>query len=102
DTNFLFGILDLHVHPQVEVSTELLKAIKKHHLPFVLQYHSATEREMLSTIDHYAATLKERRWNQSLSRAALTSPFVSGIELKYHQLNAEKKIDPDVFLQPFE
>jgi len=33
DTNFLFGILDLHVHPLVKVSNELIDAVEKNRLP---------------------------------------------------------------------
>ena len=46
DTNFLFGILDLHVHPQVGVSDQLVRAIPKRSLPFELCYHPRTLREI--------------------------------------------------------
>jgi hypothetical protein len=102
DTNFLFGILNLHVSPHIAVSNELLKAIGKHKLPFKLRYHQATEREMLSTIDYYSFILREKHWSQALSRAAVKSINISGIELKYHQLNAETGIDVETFLKPYE
>lgn len=101
DTNFLFGILDLHSHSQVEVSNELLQAIEKYQFPFKLRYHQATEKEMISTIGHFGDILRSRKWSQSISRAATTSLCLCGIEVKYHKLNAETGIDVDSFLKPY-
>lgn len=102
DTNFLFGILDLHVHPQVAVSNDLLQVIKKYGFPFKLRYHQRTERELTSSIDHHAQALRTRKWRRSLSRAAATSRYLSGIEQRYHQRHAETGIDVESFLQPYE
>lgn len=102
DTNFLFGILDLHVHPLVEVSNELLNAIDKHMLPLQLKYHEATLLELQASISHYGDILRRHKWSQALSRAATTSRFMSGIELKYHQRNADTGIDVDAFLRPYQ
>lgn len=102
DTNFLFGILNLHVHPLVEVSNHLLEAIAQHNLPLSLKYHAATLSELQMSISHYADILREHRWSRALSRAATTSRFMSGIELKYHQKNAESGIEVDAFLRPFQ
>lgn len=102
DTNFLFGILDLHIHPLVEVSNELVDAIFLHKLPIKLRYHTATLRELQSSISHYSEILKRHRWTRSLSRAATTSRFMSGIELKYHQKNAETGVEVDEFLRPYQ
>lgn len=101
DTNVLFGLLNLHIHHHVEVSNQLLSAIKKHNFPFTLRYHQATEKEMLSTIDYYGSLLRARTWPPAISRAAITSPYLSGIELKYHQLNAERGTDVESFLKPY-
>jgi hypothetical protein len=103
DTNFLFGILDLHVSPQVEVSNELLEAIARHGLPFSLYYHPATLREMQQTLDRQAEALKRRTWTRALSRAVRDSSCeLSGLELRYHALNAESPIDVDSFLSLYE
>jgi hypothetical protein len=102
DTNFLFGILDLHYNTQVQVSHDLLRAISKHKLPFKLRYHEATQKEMSSTISHYGGILRSRAWSQSLSRAATTSRNVSGIEQKFHERNAGGLIDVDEFLRIYE
>lgn len=97
DTNFLFGVLDLHVNPHVEVSNDLLRSTQKYKLPFELLYHEATEKEMQSTINHYWKSLRPYQWPQGLSRAATTTRYVPGIVAKYHQMNAEKGIDVDTF-----
>lgn len=101
DTNFLFGILDLHIHPLVDVSNHLLDAITVHKLPFKLRFHEATLNELVRSITHYSGELRKHKWSQALSKAASQSRFVSGIELKFHQKNAEMRIDADLFLRPY-
>jgi hypothetical protein len=102
DTNFLFGILDLHYGTQVDISHDLLRAINKHKLPFKLRFHTETQREMSSTIRHYGSILRSRQWTRSLSRAASTSRSLSGIEQKFHERNAVEQIDVDEFLRAYE
>ena len=102
DTNFLFGILNLHANPQVDVSDELLDAVKKFKLPFKLRYHEATIREMENTLFFFSKELRRSRWQQKLSRAALSSGQLSGIELRYHELNAKSKIEPSDFFAPYD
>jgi hypothetical protein len=102
DTNFLFGILDLHVNPQVEISQKLLQVISEHKLPLHLKYHERTLEEAIDTINYYAGELKKCKWPQSLSKAAIKSPYISGITLKYHQKNVELGIDVDSFLRPYQ
>jgi len=102
DTNFLFGILNLHYNAQVQVSHDLLRAISQHSLPFELRYHLATKEEMSRTIAYYGSILRSRHWSQSLSRAAIRSRNLSGIELNFHKLNSVSSIDVDEFLRPYE
>jgi hypothetical protein len=102
DTNFLFGLLKLHVNPQVDVSEELLSATAQFHLPFKLRYHEATVREMSNTLHYYGVELKKRKWPQSLSRAAVASGNLSGIELRFHEANAKLPLEPDDFFAPFQ
>jgi hypothetical protein len=102
DTNFLFGILDLHVHSLVEVSNHLLKEIAQHNLPIKPIHHLVTLRELQNSISFYTDILRRSKWSRMLSRAATTSRFMSGIELKYHQKNAESGIDVDDFLRPYQ
>ena len=102
DTNFLFGILDLHYNTQVTVSYNLLQAINRYKLPFKLRFHSETKKEMYTTICYYGDILRSRDWSTSLSRAASTSCNLSGIEQKFHERNAKYKIDVEEFLRPYE
>lgn len=102
DTNFLFGILDLHYNTQVQVSHDLMRAISEHKLPFKLRFHEETQKEISNTISHYGSILRSRPWTTSLSLAASTSRNLSGIEQKFHERNAAGPIDVDEFLRPFE
>ena len=102
DTNFLFGILDLHVNPLVDVSNQVIDAVTKYSLPFGLRYHESTDRELRSAIGYYGDRLKTNKWKQSLSRVAANTRNLSGIELKYHEKNAQTPLDVDSFLRPYE
>jgi hypothetical protein len=102
DTNFLFGILDLHFNPLVDVSEELLRLVKENGIPFLLRYHEATEREMRRTLAAIGADLKGRHWSPQLSAAAARSRKVSGIQRKYHERNARTRLDPEDFLRPYD
>lgn len=102
DTNFLFGILNLHYNTQVQVSHDLLRAIREHKLPFKLRFHEQTQREMSNTISHYGSILRSRAWSRSLSNAASNSRNLSGIEQKFHEQNAGGLIDVDEFLRLYE
>jgi hypothetical protein len=101
DTNFLFGILGLTINPQVAVSNDLIRVIQSFKFPFTLKRHTKTEREMNITITKYEDDLSKRRWSRSISRAALTSPFISGVETKYHQAYIESGIDVESFFRPY-
>lgn len=101
DTNFLFGILDLTINPQVAVSNELLNAIQKFHFPFELMHHQKTEQELLSSISNYEDILRSRRWSREISRAAANSRYLSGVELQYHQRFADTGLDVETFFKPF-
>lgn len=102
DTNFLFGILDLHYNTQVQVSHDLIRAISSQKFPFKLRYHEATGKEMAHTIDHYGSILRSRTWTHQLSHAAAQTRNISGIEQTFHVRNARQSIDVDEFLRPYE
>jgi hypothetical protein len=102
DTNFLFGILNLHVNSQVDVSSELLDAIKRFKLPFRLRYHEATVREMSNTLFYFGKELNKQKWPQKISRAIVTSGALSGVEQRYHSKNAEQPVSVDDFLAPLQ
>ena len=101
DTNFLFGILDLNSGPYVQVSQQLVNSITRLKLPFTLRYHEATKRELFNTYGYYSEQLRSRNWSQGLSRAAVKSRGLSGIELKYHEINGRIPLDVKQFLEPY-
>ena len=102
DTNFIFGILNLHNNPLVEVSRELISFIGHHCLPVTLYYHPATLDEIRGTIYAIGDSLRERTWASAISRAAVRNGQVSGLELRYHSLNAQTPTDPETFLAVYE
>ena len=102
DTNFIFGLLDLHENPTREVSKELITLIKAQGFPFTLHFHERTLKELRDTIDNMASRLRDRQWSPSLSQAACTLPQLSGLELAYHRLNAKSPVNVGVFLSKFD
>lgn len=101
DTNFLFGILDLSIGPQVAVSNELIRVIREYKFPFYLKRHARTEREILSSVTNHEIDFSQRQWSKRISRAAMTSRFLTGVELRYHQAYIETGIDVQSFFRPF-
>ncbi len=99
DTNFLFGVLNLHNNPQNEVSVELIALVRDQHLPFDFYYHEESLQEMQETIAGTQKRLSQMKWSCGLSRAAITTrPFeLTGLELKYHEANAQHQLDPATF-----
>jgi hypothetical protein len=102
DTNFLFGILNLHANPQVDVSSELLDAIQRFKLPFRLRYHEATVREMSNTLFFFGKELNRQQWPQNISRAVVASGALAGIEFRYHYKNSQVPVSVDDFLAPYQ
>ena len=101
DTNFLFGILGLHYNSQVEISHDIIRTVRERGLPFRLRYHEATQRELINTITGMGYNLRDRKWSRSLSRAAIHSGNLTGLELKYHSKNASQSLDVDELLRPY-
>lgn len=102
DTNFIFGVLNLHSHHLNAVSRELVDLVQNHKLPFRLCYHEVTLRETERTIDFIGDRLRGRRWTQATSRAAVRSGLLSGVETRYHEMNAERgPIAPEDFLMRY-
>ena len=102
DTNFIFGVLDLHSNPLNDVSKELLKLVNAQSLPFTFCYHDRTIDEFQRTVAFFSGRLRGQVWRQEISRAAVRNGQLSGIELKYHELNSETPIDPSIFLTRYE
>lgn len=101
DTNFIYGILDLAVSPQVAVSNELLKAIEKYDLPFKLFCHERTISELLASVSRYEQMFAGRNYSKKMSRVATLTRNLSGVEQKYHQKFMETGIDTGTFFAPF-
>lgn len=102
DTNFIFAFLNLHTSPLNDVSRELIEIVREHKLPFKIYFHEETLLELRRTIGSIADGLKGRHWTQALSRAAIQSGMVTGLEQKYHELNAESPLDSEIFFSKYE
>lgn len=102
DTNFIFDILGLHSNPLTDFSQELVEVVQKHGFPFKLYYHEETLEELQRTLQAIGDSLRRHTWPTSLSRAAVRQGHLSGIELLYHEKNAESPLDPDIFLSKYE
>ncbi len=103
DTNFLFGVLNLHNNPQNEVSLELVALVRDQQLPFELYYHEESLVEMRATIQATERRLMRYAWDPSLSRAAIQtrSAELSGLDLKFHEANAKHQIEPSAFFMKY-
>jgi hypothetical protein len=102
DSNFIFGLLDLHENRLSDVSKELVELIKDQGFPYTLYFHERTLKEIQHTLDLVAERLRAWRWSQALSRAVCTTQRVTSIELAYHRMNSESPTDVDVFLSKFD
>jgi len=103
DTNFVFGLFDMHDNSLNEVSRELVEATKQNKLPFTFAYHPKTLEEIEQTLYSYGVRLRARQnWSQQTSRVAVKSQGLSGIERRYHQENLRNPVNPDTFLARFD
>lgn len=106
DTNILFSLLGTHDTPLAAASIDLFRVIKSAKLPFKIYYHEKTLSELTHTIDDASYRLRRQTWAPNVSKAITEIPWrvtrVSGIEMRFHQLNAEKPIDPVAFCARYE
>jgi hypothetical protein len=106
DTNVILGILDLNENPMQEATFELLAFLKRHHLPYQLYCHERTLKELNELVEGASSKLLGARFSPALSRAVAQwsdrSTKLTGIERRYHALNALQPLDPKVFLSKFE
>lgn len=102
DTNYIFGLLDLHDNVFAQASKELVRFIHDTQLPFRLCYHEYTYAEITRTLSFQADRLRSRRWSGELSRAAVITEASVGLERLYHRLNAQTPTDVEVFLSRYE
>jgi hypothetical protein len=101
DTNFIFGLLNLHVNPLEDVSAELISLIREHNLPFKLYYHTETLAEIRRTLDATHDFMRQFRYSQAVSRAAVSTGRVSGVELRYHEVNCKSPASVDDFFAKY-
>jgi hypothetical protein len=101
DTNFIFGLLQMHVNAFVSVSNDLIQLINDNRFPFQLYYHPLTVREFNTVLEYSKQRILGKEWSQSLSRALLKAAFLSGIEYRFHELNSESKITPNEFFDRY-
>lgn len=102
DTNFIFGILDLHKNCEDASAREILEEVKKNRLPFKLAYHPETLSEFRRAFDARAMHIKASRWTRESSRVAITVTGLSPLEELFHKKNIEEEIDPSVFLDKYD
>jgi len=101
DTNFLMGLLNLHINPLNEVSKQVLQLIRDNKFQIKLYYSIETAREFQKQIQIAEGYLCGRQWSQDLSMAAVESRSVTGILAAYHELNTKQNIDPEQFLSKY-
>lgn len=102
DTNFIFGILDLHKNTEDASAKEILSEIKKNSFPFKLTYHPETLAEFKRAFDSKALFIKSTNWSKETSRLALEVDGLSPLEELYHKENINQNIDPEVFLDKYD
>lgn len=102
DTNFIFGILDLHKNNEDSSAKEIIEEIKKNNLPFKLVYHPETLNEFKRTFDSKSTLLRSTKWTKEISKIALEVDNLSAIEELYHKQNLNDEIDPSLFLEKFD
>jgi hypothetical protein len=105
DTNVLFSLLGTHDTPLAAATIDLFNVIKQNDLPFKLYCHSKTADELTYTLEAKIHVLTGRSWSQSVSRTLASLPWhvtrLSGIEMRFHQLNAAQPTSPSVFAARF-
>jgi hypothetical protein len=100
DTNFLFGVLDLHESPWNETCRQLVDLCRGHNLPITFHFHEETLQELSDWIEANAAYIKGTRYDSALSKAALNSDMPLFLR-QYHEENARKPIDAEAYLMRF-
>ena len=102
DTNFIFGVLDLHKNSEDASAREILEEVKRNRLPFVLTYHPETLSEFKRAFDARAMYIRASRWTRESSRVAIAVDGLSPLERLYHEQNIENEIDSSIFLDKYE
>jgi hypothetical protein len=105
DTNVLFSLLGTHDTPLAAAAIDLFNVIRQNDLPFKLYCHAKTVDELTYTLEAKIHVLTSRSWSQNVSRTLASLPWhvsrLSGIEMRYHQLNAAQPTSPSIFAVRF-
>lgn len=102
DTNFIFGILDLHKNSEDASAREILEEVKKNRLPFKLVFHPETLAEFKRAFDARALFIRATKWTKETSRVAIKVDGLSPLEELFHKQNVENETDPAVFLEKYD
>lgn len=102
DTNFIFGILDLHKNNEDGAAKEIMAELRKNRLPLSLTYHPETLAEFKRAFESKALLLKSTKWSRTTSRLALEVDGLSALEELYHKQNLDQEVDPHLFLDKYE
>lgn len=102
DTNFIFGILDLHKNSEDASAREILEEVKKNRLPFTLVFHPETLDEFKRAFDARALHIRATKWTRESSRVAITVDGLSPLEILFHKQNIDNEIDTSVFLDKYD
>ncbi len=102
DTNFIFGLLNLHRNSEDSSAIEILKEAKQSRLKFKLLYHPLTLSEFRRSFDARSFILKSTKWTKETSRVACLIEELSPLEMLYHRQNIENQIDAKIFLEKYE
>jgi hypothetical protein len=101
DTNFIFGLLNLHNNKEDTSAIEILTEINNGRIKLNLVYHPYTLSEFISTLNFKSDLIKKTQWTRATSRIALTCEDLSPIELSYHLKNSEEEVDPTLFFEKY-
>ena len=101
DTSFILGLIDVHETSLAGVSKELIDFIRVNKFPFSLLCHEETVCEYERTIQAIGRRLRSHRWSSTDSSVALQSRRLTGIERRFHELNAERPIAAEAYLSKY-
>lgn len=101
DTNFLFGLLELHDSPQNQVCQELIRIAKENKLPFTFYFFEDTLKELNAWLTSQASFWFTGPFAPRISRALSTTPGVPLFVRKYHEENAREPLDVQMYLERY-
>lgn len=106
DTNILFALMGTHDTPLAAASVDLFRVVSRNDLPFKLYCHARTLRELEHSIEAATSRLTSRNWPKAVSSALIKMSWqatrISGIEMRFHQLNASQPISASAYCARFQ